>query len=50
VFEGGAARCAPAAGVLVTQVIQRDVPVYMELVGQAAGFQDVEIRARVEAS
>jgi len=34
--------------VLVTQVLQRDVAVYMELVGQAKGFQDVEIRARVE--
>jgi membrane fusion protein (multidrug efflux system) len=34
--------------VLVTAPIQRDVPVYMELVGQAVGFQDVEIRARVE--
>ena len=32
----------------VDQVIQKDVPVYLELVGQAAGFQDVEIRARVE--
>jgi membrane fusion protein (multidrug efflux system) len=33
---------------MVTAPIQRDVPVYMELVGQAVGFQDVEIRARVE--
>jgi membrane fusion protein (multidrug efflux system) len=32
----------------VTAVVQRDVPVYLELVGQTAGFQDVEIRARVE--
>jgi membrane fusion protein (multidrug efflux system) len=38
----------PPPEVLVTQVIQRDVAVYMELVGQAKGFQDVEIRARVE--
>ena len=38
----------PPPEVLVTQPVQRDVPVYMELVGQAAGFQDVEIRARVE--
>ena len=29
-------------------VVQKDVPVYLELVGQTAGFQDVEIRARVE--
>jgi membrane fusion protein (multidrug efflux system) len=38
----------PPPEVLVAEPIQRDVPVYMELVGQAAGFQDVEIRARVE--
>jgi membrane fusion protein (multidrug efflux system) len=34
--------------VYVTDVVQRDVPVYMELVGQTKGSQDVEIRARVE--
>jgi membrane fusion protein (multidrug efflux system) len=34
--------------VYVADVIQRDVPVYLELVGQTRGFQDVEIRARVE--
>jgi membrane fusion protein, multidrug efflux system len=34
--------------VFVAEPIQRDVPVMMELVGQAAGSQDVEIRARVE--
>ena len=38
----------PPPEVLVTAPVQRDVPVYMELVGQAVGFQDVEIRARVE--
>jgi membrane fusion protein (multidrug efflux system) len=38
----------PPPDVLVTDAIQRDVPVSMELVGQAKGFQDVEIRARVE--
>ena len=38
----------PPTEVYVTDVIQRDVPVYLELVGQAEGFQDVEIRARVE--
>ena len=38
----------PPPEVLVTEPIQRDVPVWMELVGQANGFQDVEIRARVE--
>ena len=34
--------------VYVADVIQKDVPVYLELVGQTAGSQDVEIRARVE--
>jgi membrane fusion protein (multidrug efflux system) len=34
--------------VYVAPVIQQDVPVYLELVGQTQGFQDVEIRARVE--
>jgi len=38
----------PPPEVYVTDVVQRDVPVYLELVGQAKGFQDVEIRARVE--
>jgi membrane fusion protein (multidrug efflux system) len=38
----------PPAEVLVADVVQRDVPVYLELVGQAFGSQDVEIRARVE--
>ena len=39
---------APPPEVEVTGVVQRDVPVMMELVGQAAGSQDVEVRARVE--
>jgi membrane fusion protein (multidrug efflux system) len=38
----------PPPEVYVTDVVQRDVPVYLELVGQTQGFQDVEIRARVE--
>ena len=38
----------PPPEVFVADVIQRDVPVYLELVGQTQGFQDVEIRARVE--
>ena len=38
----------PPPEVLVTSVVRRDVPVPMELVGQTRGFQDVEIRARVE--
>ncbi len=38
----------PPPEVFTAEAIQKDVPVYMELVGQAAGSQDVEIRARVE--
>ena len=38
----------PPPEVLVTSVVRRDVPVPMELVGQTRGFQDVEIRARIE--
>lgn len=34
--------------VVVATPLQRDVPVYVELVGEAQGAQDVEIRARVE--
>jgi len=34
--------------VYVAPVTQKDVPVYLELVGQTKGFQDVEIRARTE--
>ncbi len=49
---GGCAEKAPPAPpppeVYVADVVQRDVPVYAELVGQALGSQDVEIRARVE--
>ncbi|HUL79295.1 MAG TPA: efflux RND transporter periplasmic adaptor subunit [Vicinamibacteria bacterium] len=42
---------APASAapeVYVADVVQKDVPVYMEVVGQTKGSQDVEIRARVE--
>jgi membrane fusion protein (multidrug efflux system) len=38
----------PPPEVYVVPVVQRDVPVYLDLVGQTQGFQDVEIRARVE--
>ena len=38
----------PPPEVYVTEVVQKDVPVYLDLVGQTQGFQDVEIRARVE--
>ncbi len=44
--EGPAGPAAPE--VFVADVLQKDVPVYMELVGQTKGFQDVDIRARVE--
>ena len=46
--EKPAAVAPPPPEVYVTSVTQRDVPVYLELVGQAKGFQDVDIRARVE--
>ena len=42
---------APAGAppeVYVADVVQKDVPIYTELVGQTRGSQDVEIRARVE--
>lgn len=38
----------PPPEVYVAPVIQRDVPIYLELVGQTEGYQDVEVRARVE--
>lgn len=38
----------PPPDVFVAPATQQDVPVYLELVGQAMGSQDVEIRARVE--
>ncbi len=34
--------------VYVAEVVQEDVPIYMEIVGQTRGSQDVDIRARVE--
>src|SRR4051794_19352994 len=39
----------PAAPeVQVATVVQKDVPIYIELVGATLGSEDVEIRARVE--
>src|SRR5262245_9639385 len=38
----------PPTEVYVVDVIQKDVPVYLELVGQTIGYRDTEIRARVE--
>src|SRR4029453_1879741 len=46
--EKPAPAAPPPPEVYVTGVVQKDVPVYLELVGQAKGFQDVDIRARVE--
>jgi membrane fusion protein (multidrug efflux system) len=42
------AAAGAAPEVYVADVVQKDVPVYLELVGQTKGSQDVEIRARVE--
>jgi membrane fusion protein (multidrug efflux system) len=42
------AAAPPPPEVYVTDVVQKDVPTYLELVGQTVGFQDVEVRARVE--
>ena len=38
----------PPPEVLVAEVIQKDVPIYIELVGSTLGSEDVEIRSRVE--
>jgi membrane fusion protein (multidrug efflux system) len=41
-------KAAVVPEVVVAAPLQRDVPVYVDLVGEAQGAQDVEIRARVE--
>ncbi len=38
---------APPAKIPVVEVIQKDVPVYKEFVGQVYGYSDIPIRARV---
>ena len=38
----------PPPEVQVAAVVQKDVPIYIELVGATLGSEDVEIRARVE--
>jgi membrane fusion protein (multidrug efflux system) len=38
----------PPPEVQVAQVIQRDVPVYIEAIGQTRGSTEIEVRARVE--
>jgi membrane fusion protein (multidrug efflux system) len=39
---------APPPEVQVTEVVRKDVPIYIELVGATLGSQDIEIRSRVE--
>ncbi len=39
---------APPSEIKVVEVIQKDVPIYSEFVGQAFGLYDIPIRARVE--
>jgi membrane fusion protein (multidrug efflux system) len=41
-------KAPPPRNVQVAQVVQRDVPIGSELTGTIKGFEDVEIRARVE--
>ena len=38
----------PPPEVQIAEVVQKDVPIYIELVGATLGSEDVEIRARVE--
>lgn len=38
----------PPTEVKVTPVIQRDVPIYIEAIGQTRGSTEIEVRARVE--
>ena len=38
----------PPPEVVVAEVVQKDVPIYIELVGATLGSEDVEIRSRVE--
>jgi membrane fusion protein (multidrug efflux system) len=38
----------PPPEVSITPVIQRDTPIYVEFVGQTKGFEDIDIRARVD--
>ena len=46
--EKPVAVAAPPPEVYVVGVVQKDVPTYLDLVGQTEGHQDVEVRARVE--
>jgi membrane fusion protein (multidrug efflux system) len=46
--EKPAAVAAPPPEVYVVGVVQKDVPTYLDLVGQTEGHDDVDVRARVE--
>src|SRR3954468_12620641 len=46
--EKPVAIAAPPPEVFVVGVVQKDVPIYLDLVGQTEGSQDVDVRARVE--
>src|SRR3954470_14733024 len=46
--EKPVAIAAPPPEVYVVGVVQKDVPTYLDLVGQTEGTQDVDVRARVE--
>lgn len=46
--EAKQAAAPPPPEVKVAQVLQRDVPVYVEAIGETRGNTEVEIRARVE--
>ena len=46
--SGKEAAPPPPAEVVVTEAVRKDVPIFLEIVGQTKGSQDVEIRARVE--
>src|SRR6185503_18733529 len=43
-----AAAAPPPPDVKVAQVLERDVPVYVEAIGETRGNTEIEIRARVE--
>jgi len=46
--KGKEAAPPPPPEVVVIEAVEKDVPVFLEMVGQTKGSQDVEIRARVE--
>ena len=46
--KGGQNQTLPPQEIPVIEVIQMDVPIYREFVGQLFGAQDIPVRARVE--